>query len=177
MPTVKNFHSNHMVNSDWMGWGKAQVPLVSGRCSWVLLYCYITRFTKLGADVNMPIFSTLISDIHKIHTIHSILFRATNICHRKVVYVLGRYFPVIKGCRSTHHTQNCMTSWSQSCGTLGQWFPNCGPQAIFGPRLPTRWPTKIFGRAYFIFTILVFSTATHSRSVEQLSLIALYLPV
>ena len=43
--------------------------------------------------------------------------------------------------------------------SLRQWFPNCGP------RLPTRWSAKIFGRAYFIFTILVLSTATHSRSV------------
>jgi len=33
------------------------------------------------------------------------------------------------------------------------------------PVIPKLWPAKIFGRAYFIFTILVSSTATHSRSV------------
>ena len=37
----------------------------------------------------------------------------------------------------------------------------------------TRWPAKIFGRTYFIFTILVFSTATHSRSVGYLSLVCI----
>ena len=33
------------------------------------------------------------------------------------------------------------------------------------PMIPKLCPAKIFGRAYFIFTILLFSTATHSRSV------------
>ena len=57
-----------------------------------------------------------------------------------------------------HHQQLWLPRYVRA---VTQWFPNCGPQAIFGLQLPTRWPTKIFGCAYFIFTLLVFSTATH----------------
>ena len=46
-------------------------------------------------------------------------------------------------------------------------IPKLWPVGHFWPAAYTRWPAKIFGRAYFMFTILVFSTATHIVEVED----------
>jgi len=68
-------------------------------------------------------------------------------------------------CRVSDYTPFCVAySWSVGLDVTHK--PEVHSAVIPKLWLPTRWPAKIFGRAYFIFTMLVFSTATHSRSVE-----------
>jgi len=56
-------------------------------------------------------------------------------------------------------------SWILYCFQFRAVIPKLWPACHFWPVASSRWPAKIFGCAYYIFTILVFSTATHSRSV------------